>query len=360
MKKIFFIFSFAIFLLFNFTPHLKADKKAFLPHVDVYKVKSFHNIEVLLEYPARLKAYKQVMVVARVNGILLKKFFKDGEFVKKGKVLYEIEPDIYKAEVNYARANLQLAIEKYHNSEKNWERVKALFNDNATSVEKRDNAFYSYKIAGANVESARANLLKALITFNYTKVKAPISGFTGLKLIDTGNIVHNGTPLVTITDTNKIYAEFSIPDNEFIKYNIDKIDKLTAVIKRNGIVIGKGKIDFKDVNINTNTATVQMRAIFENNRNLLHPGEFVRIILKGISLKNILEVPQQAVIQTAKGKIVFTVKNGKVNVVPVITGDTHKNNFIVEKGLKPGDVVIINNFFKIKPGIKVKIDSTVN
>ena len=360
MKKFFIIF---ITLLFS-TSLLSKNRGKFIPHVDVFKVPPRHNIEVNLKYPARLKAFEKVTIIARVEGILEKKFFKEGEFVKKGSLLFEIEPDIYLTELNSAKANLRKALANLKDAEKNRIRMESLYKDNATSEEKRDKAYYLYEKYKAEVDFAKSKVKKAEINLNYTKIKAPINGFTGLKYTDPGNLVHNGSKLLQITGINPIYVEFSVPDKDFIKYNLlseVKKKKLSVKLEINGKILKKsGYVDFSDVNIDKFTSSVKLRAIFQNNNNELFPGEFVRVILKGVYLKDKIEIPQQALLQNERGKIVFIVKNGAVSVSPVITGGTNENNFIIEKGVKKGDLVILNNFFKIRPKATVKIDKTIS
>jgi membrane fusion protein (multidrug efflux system) len=361
MKKTIIAEFLVFFSVLFFTNMLFAKgSSGFVPKVDVFKVGNYHNIPVYAEYPARTLPFAQVTVVARVEGVLKEKFFNEGEYVNKGDILYAIEPDIYSAQVKTALANLDISKKKLADAEKRWKRIEALYKDNVTSEENRDNAYYTYKIAESNVALAKAQLEKAEIILNYTKVIAPINGYTGIKLIDTGSVVKNGTPLVTITEIKKIYALFSVPDSDAAKYNFtNMVKKLTPELVVNGKTFAEGKLDFSDVKIDQQTSSLKMRAIFENREGNILPGEFVRVKLKGIVLKKMLEVPQKAVLQNEFGKIVFLVKKGKVVPAPVVTGESTGGNFIVKKGLKPGDLVIINNFFKIKPNSRVKIDKII-
>ena len=339
-------------------------------HVDVYKVPKPADMPVELKYPTRLKSIQSVEIVARVAGVLEEKYYKEGQFVKKGDILYLIEPDIYKAQVDAAKAQLQSAIAALHKAERDWKRIKALYKANATSQQARDAALSAYEIAKANVERAKANLETAQINLNYTKVKATISGITGLKDVDVGSYVVNGTRLVRITKIDPIYAEFSIPDIDAIKekYNIkngkwSKATKgeLKAYLEINGKKYNQeGFVNFIDINIDPQTSTVKARAIFKNPDRLLMPGEFARIIIKGLVRKNTILVPQKAVLQNPLGMIVFVANKGKAEIRPIKISETSGKYFVVERGLKAGDMVIVNNFFKIKPGVPVKIDKIIN
>ncbi len=356
--KIKFLIFFLLFPIICFSKNFRQ-----IP-VDVYKVPPPVNIPLSIKYPARLKSYQKVIVKARVSGILEKKFFNEGEFVKKGEILYEIEPDIYQAKCQLAMATLKKAQYSFNKAKNDWSRAEKSYKDKVLSKDKYDAYKFAFESAKAVVEEAKAKLKLAKIELNYTKVKAPISGFSGLKITDIGNLVDEGTPLIKITSTNPIYAEFSIPDvDNFYFKNLTRNYKkdLKAIILINGKQYKyEGKIDFIDVNVNEETSTVKLRAIFPNNENILLPGQFVRIVLKGMAMKNIIKVPQKAVIQNSRGQMVFVVENGKVRIKPIKIGKSVNNYFIVQKGLKPGDLVIVDNLMKIRPGINVKVDRIVN
>lgn len=347
-----------------------AHKQIPITTVDVYKVLKPSNIPIVLKYPARLKSVKKVQVVARVTGTLIKKFYTEGQFVKKGDLLYKIEPDSYQAAVDGAKAQLQRALAMFNKAKRDWNRIKALYEENAVSQRERDAVLSVYEIAKADIANARANLKMATINLNYTSVKAPLSGITGLKCTDVGNFVTNGTPLVTITKVNPIYAEFSIPNINIIreKYYIKNGSwekptdgKIKAVIKINGKQYKEtGFVNFIDTNIDIQTSTVKTRAIFQNLKRYLMPGEFIRIMLHGLIRKDVIMIPQEAVLQNPLGTMVFVVDKGKAQIKPVKLGETSGNYYIIEQGLQEGNLVIVNNFFRVKPGMPVKVDKIIN
>ncbi len=329
--------------------------------IDVFKVEAPHNIEVDLKYPARAKNFNKVTIFARVEGILEKKMFQEGDLVKEGDLLYKIEPDIYEATVQMERANVDIALANFNDSQRNWERVEALYNDNATSKEKRDSALYQFQKAKATLSSAQAALKKAEIQLKYTDIKSPITGYTRLNFVDVGNLVRAGTPLIDIVQIDPLYVEFSLPDSEFKNYQIQKKGKLSVELLTDGKVFkNRGEIDFKDYNIDEGTSSVKVRAVFPNRESEILPGDFLRVSIKGILLENKIEIPQKAVIQNELGKIVFVVKDGKVTPAPIKTGESRGEYIIVESGLNTGDTVVVNNFFRLRPGANVKIDKTVN
>ncbi len=339
------------------------------PKADIYVIPKPTVLPITLEYPGTVKAYKKVQVVARALGILEKKDFREGQAVKKGDLLYEIEDDIYKARVAAAKASLEMSSASLNNATRNWERVKKLFTQKAVSSEKRDNALASYAQSLAAQSLAKSQLKQARIDLAYTKVKAPISGIIGLKQVDVGNLVSNTPPtkLVEITQKDKVFVEFSAPMSDYIKiknhiWSIKDNAPIKVTLEVDGKVLKKeGVVDFIDVNTNNQTAIVKMRAIFDNKDGFLMHGQFVRVVTNNIIQKNIITIPQKAVLQNPLGTIVFIEDHGHVGVRPVAVGNVSGDKFVVAGGpLKSGDKVIINNFFRLKPGGEVVVDKIIN
>jgi len=339
------------------------------PKADIYIVPKPTVLPITLKYPATVKAYKKVQVVARALGILEKKDFVEGQAVNKGDLLYEIEDDIYKARVEAAKASLEMGSANLNNATRNWKRIKKLFSQKAVSSEKRDNALSSYEQSLAAVSLAKAQLKQAQIDLGYTKVKAPISGITSLKQVDVGNLVSYNPPskLVEITQKDKVFVEFSAPMSDYKKiknhiWSIKDSSNIKVQLEVDGKVLKKeGVVDFIDVNTNNKTAIVKMRAIFDNKDGYLMHGQFVRVVTNNIIQKNIITIPQKAVLQNPLGTIVFIEDHGHVDVRPVVLGNVSGDKFVVAGGsLRSGDRVIINNFFRLKPGGEVVVDKTIN
>lgn len=338
------------------------------PKVDVYRVEAAAQMPISLEYPARLKSIRSATVVSRVTGLLMNKMYEEGAFVKKGAPLYQIEPDRYAAVVHEYEADLALQDALLKKAQRDWERAEALYGDKALSKQEYDSALSAFETAKAGVNAAKAKLASANVDLGYTQVKAPISGIAGMKETDLGNVASPGTPLVTITQIDPIYAEFSIPDVDRLKeiyalqngrWSEAAKKGLTATVSVGGFT-REGRIDYIDPVIDKKTSSVKARAVFKNPDALLMQGAFGRITVNGFVRNAVLTVPQKAVLQNPMGTIVFVIDEGKAAVRPVKLGDTAGDNFIVEQGLNEGDVVIVNNFFRVKPGMAVTVDKTVN
>ena len=338
------------------------------PMVDVYKVTKAAQMPISLEYPARLKSIRSAKVVARVSGVLMQKMYEEGSFVKKGSLLYTIEPDVYAALVHEREADMALQEALYKKAARDWERAQALYSDKALSRQEYDGALSAFETAKAGVNAAKAKLASANVDLGYTQVKAPISGIAGIKETDLGNVVSAGTPLLSITQSDPVHAEFSIPDVDRLKalYAVQKgrwsdagQDGLKATLNVGGRVT-EGRVDYIDSVIDAKTGSVKARALFKNPEALLMQGAFGRITVTGFVRNDVVTVPQKAVLQNPMGTIVFVIDEGKAAVRPVRLGDTAGDTFIVEEGLMEGDVVIVNNFFRVKPGMDVTIDKTLS
>ena len=339
------------------------------PKVDVYIVGTPQDMQIPLEYPARITSVKDVTITARVTGVLQKKYYTEGKSVHKGDLLYKIEPDTYEASVESAKASLELENAKLDKAQKDWDRADGLYKDKAISDQEKDSAFYAYQTAKASTNVAKAALHKASVDLGYTNVHATISGMTGMKMVNVGDLVKEGTSLVMITQTNPIYVEFSIPNINVIKQKYQLLKGnwshiQGANLKASLMVDGKpyttlGKVDFVDSHVDRSTSTLKARAVFDNASLGLLSGNFAKVRIMGIISKNIITIPQKAVLQNPLGTTVFVVVNKKIVAKPVKILDAVDQNFVVE-GVSSKDVIVVNNFFRIKPGDSVIIDKTIN
>jgi len=208
---------------------------------------------------------------------------------------------------------------------RDWERIKTLFAQDAVSQKERDSALSAYESAEASLKASQATLKKATIDFNYTKVKAPISGMTSLNTQDIGSYVGSSSDtmtLTTITQVDPIYVEFSLPDIELLKkryvmgtgnWNSIAQAKLPVrLVTPDGSTYTKqGTLDFLDNSVDAETSTIKARATFSNPNNILIPGLFVRVNVEGLVYKDAISIPQIALLQDATGSYVYIVKEGK-------------------------------------------------
>jgi membrane fusion protein, multidrug efflux system len=335
--------------------------------VNGYKVKGT-DIPVSLTYPAKIKSVAQIDIVARVDGILEKKYFKEGDFVKEGDLLYTIDSSRYKALVEEALAQVDIQKANFQEAKDNWVRATNLFKTNAISTKEKDAAVTTYTTTKANLDLAQASLKRAQIDLSYTQIKATISGKISIGNQDIGNYVGSSDTnrkLITITQTDPIYVEFSLPDIELLKnrYSFENANwnniqdaKLPVYLEKSNEEKYSeiGVLDFLDNFVDNETSTIKARATFSNKNNNLIPGLFTRVSIGGLIYKNAITVPQKAVLQDALGSYVYVVKNGVSEKKNVKVGDTYNDKYIVS-GLENNEIVITDNLTKLRSSVAVNI-----
>lgn len=354
---------------FLFGATAPAEKKMMLPKADIYVVPKAADLKIDLKYPAQIKSFQNVHVFGRVHGVLQKKLFIEGQKITKGDLLFKIEDDIYQAKVDAAVAAEQMAQATLNNATRSWDRIKKLYKSKAVSVESRDTALWEYENALASLAMAKAQLKQAQIDLDYTNVRAPISGIAGMKQVDIGSFIKSDgvSSLVKITHNDKVFIDFSMPLSDFKNiqsglWTLPKDKKIEVFVSLHGKTTKeKGVVDFIDAVIDEKTSTIKMRAIVDNPNHTLVPGNFIRVSLSGIVQKDVITVPQKAVLQNPMGTIVFVEVDGKAAVKPVMIGKEAGDKYVVSGGpLQSGDRVVVNNFFKVKPGKPFTVDKIIN
>ncbi len=325
---------------------LNAEEKPQLPPlpVEVFKVEN-KTSTTIKTYPSIIKTFEEVNVTARVKGLLVEKYFNEGDFVKRGTLLYKIEQDTYLANLNMKKA-------EFTKAQKDYQRAKSLIASKSISEQSFDD--YSYKY-----ETSKASLKQAQIEFDYTKIYAPIDGIIGLKKFDIGNLVgsnETNSLLVTITNTNPVYAEFSLTKDDASRY-ISQIKNKNS--KVNLVTANKtyenGTVDFISPKIDSNTDTLLLRAKFKNENNGILIGEFGKIEISNLDLGKVFVVPENAILKTTKGTFVYVIEDSTAKLKPVKTGILIKEGITIESGLNENEQIIISNLAKLKPDTKIQI-----
>ncbi|MDK2792303.1 MAG: rane fusion protein multidrug efflux system [Deferribacteres bacterium] len=329
------------------------------PHVDVFEISGFKPYVFEATYPAKVKAYNVATVVAKVSGTILNQSFKEGEFVEKGAPLFKIDDEIYKSDVEIIKSQLDVAKVQLEKAKADFERVSQSFKENVVSKQDFDNAKFALEQAKSNIALINSQLKKAQINLDYTNILATEKGYLGLKMVNIGDFVTPGTPVVTITDSTKVYVEFSLPDKDFSNLKNDLGDFSNVNLTLSGFENLNGKITFVDSKVDEATSTVKFRGLIDNKDKLLTPGIFVRVNFKSVTSKNLVKIPQKAVLQNPMGTICFVVENDVVGVRPLQIIESKDDFYFVQGPFKPNDKVITNNFFKVKPGTKVVIDKVI-
>jgi membrane fusion protein, multidrug efflux system len=327
------------------------------------------------EYQGRIEAVDSVEVRARATGYLESVNFKDGDEVKKGDLLFVIDPRPYQADLDRANADLLQAQTRFELASNDLNRASRLLKAKAISEEEADSRAKTEREAAAAIQSSLASVEMAKLNLGYTQVTAPISGRIGRKMMTPGNLVNvpmgseggmaMSSMLTTIVSIDPVYCYFDVDEAAILKYQQlerdGKQDALTDGKVRCEIQLGnetgfphKGLLDFVDNHLDAATGTLRVRGLFKNPDRVLQPGFFVRARVPGSSKYSALLIPDQAVGTDQSQKFVFTVDaSDTVKYTPVTLGPLVDGLRVVRNGLQPGDWVVVNGLMTIRPGAKV-------
>ncbi len=330
------------------------------------------DVPVRYEYVAQTAGYREVEVRARVTGILLKREYREGAAVKKGQVLFTIDPAPFRVALARAEADRSGAEVKLAQARREVARLKPVLEARAISQKELDDSTSAEQLAAAEVQSARARVNEARLNLSYTRVDAPIAGIAGRTAVSEGALVSGPNVLLTtVTQTDPMYVIFGVPDREHLalrrdvdlgRLRLPAGNKFQARIKLSdgSLYDGVGALNFTDVRVNPQTGTSESRAEFMNKNNSLRSGAFVRILLDGALRPDAIVVPQRAVLESPEGKFVYVVDAGnKAEARPVEAGDWAGDGWVINSGLKPGERVITDGVMKIGPGAPVQIADPV-
>jgi len=320
------------------------------------------------ELPGRLEASRVAQVRARAAGILQKRVFKEGSDVKAGQPLFLIDPAPYQANAASAQATLARAQASATQARAQAERYKPLMEANAVSKQDYINAVAAQKTAEADVAAAQAALRNAQISLGYASVTAPIAGRIGRALVTEGALVGQGeaTPLAVVQQINPMYVNFTqsttdvlrlrraIESGKFKRAGADGAS--VRVVLEDGSDYGQpGKLLFSDLTVDPSSGQITLRAEVPNPTGLLLPGMYVRVRLEQAQTESGIVVPQQAVTRGSTGDSVMVVApDGKVAPRPVKIGASVEGQWVVLDGLKPGEMVMVDGFQKLRGNAPVK------
>ena len=309
-------------------------------------------------------AYNSVDLVARADGYLNSYHFTDGSFVNKGQLLFVIQPEPYKAQVEEAEATLKSDKAQYDYAKAEYARQLTMYKQNATSKADVQQWLSQMEETKAAVDGAKANLEVNQINYSYTHVLAPFDGRINRHLVDPGNLVGNGTAtkLATIEQVSPMYVYFNVNELDLLKlremarqrhFKQGDINKITLHVglQNETDFPHEGRMDFVSTGLDAATGTIQMRGILENKDNFFIPGLFVRVRIALGSPKQQLTLPDTAVLYDQIGPYVFTVdKNNIVIQNRVTIGSVEKGMRTILTGIKPDDHVIVNGIQNATPG----------
>lgn len=337
-----------------------------IPEVEVITVEPKKEVPFPIVYAGRIAGFREVEVRAQVGGILLKREFDEGARVKKGQVLFRIDPAPFQAALDRAEAQLEQDRATLREAEENYTRIRQLQQRDFASRRQLDEATRVRDQAKAAVRAAEAEIRTAKLNLGYTVIEAPVAGVTALTSPPEGSLVQaQQTLLTSITQLDPAYVNFSFTNEEaqeFRRLNEQREKPLTEKDLTVELHFGdgtvyphEGRIDTAAQRVDARTGTIQARAIFPNPDGTLLPGLFVRIVIRGVTLPNAIIIPEAAISQGAQGPFVFVVADeNKAEVRPIRLGPELSQGRVVEEGLKADDRVITSGILRVRPGGTVK------
>ncbi len=339
------------------------------PEVSVISVET-KPVPYSVGFVAQTESSRQVDILARVSGFLDRIAYAEGEFVKEGQLLFQIDPKPFKAQLEAARGELEAQKARLSTATANLKRVKPLTEQNALSQADLDRATGDFEVATAAVHSAAAKVHEAELNLDYTTIRSPVSGSAGRALQREGAYVGGSTETAKLTYVaalEPIWVTFSVSQNQQAK-NLEMIEKKLIVPPPNAnyeveVVLpgGKaypyrGKINFADPSFSQETGSFMVRASVPNPKKELRPGMFVTVNMHGSVRPNAVVIPQLALQQGAKGHFVLVANaENKVETRPVVVGTyLGDKEIVIEQGLQKGDRVIVDGFARLTPNAPVK------
>jgi len=334
--------------------------------IDVTAVKIVpHDTPVSFEYVAQTQSASQVQIVARVDGFLDKRVYVEGSMVKPGEVMFQQDPKPFAATLSAAKAALAQQQARLQVATDNFNRVQPLVALNALAQKDLDDATGQKQAAAAAVDMAMANVEQAELNLGYTTIKTPVAGVSSYSRVNVGSYIDAKNSLLTyVSPLDPMYVNFSISENDMLKLRTDAAAGRVKLPERYGVEViladgttfdQKGEITFADADFNQETGTFLIRATLPNPKGVLRPGQFVRAQVLGAIRPNAILVPQASVLQGAQGHFVVVVVDNKAQIRPVEVGPWHGADWFIDKGLEPGDTVVVDGVARLSPGMTVKV-----
>jgi multidrug efflux system membrane fusion protein len=318
------------------------------------------DVPVLLKAIGTMEASESVTIRTQISGELIKVAFREGQDVQKGALLFQLDPRTYQAAIRKAEATLSRNRVIMNNARKDYERYSLLVKDGIVTQEQAEGYRTKAESAAADVAADQASVDSAREQLAYCTITAPISGRLGILSVDRGNVVKaNDTVLVTINKLTPIHATFTIPEKQLteIKRHMSagKVVVEAEVPGTTGVK-EKGILSFIDNTVDSTTGTIRLKAAFDNSRKQLWPGQFTNLSITLTMKNNAIVVPSQAVQTGQNGQFVFVVKpDATAELRPVIASSVVQGVTVIDKGLQPGEQVVIDGQMRVVPGGKVEI-----
>ena len=325
------------------------------------------DVPIVVEWAAQTFGANDIEIRARVKGFLTGKVYKEGSLVKRGELLFQIDPSEYQAAVAQARATMNEAQANLSKANADVARLRPLVERNAVSRQDLDHAVAAQSAAESQVAAGRAALNTAQLNLSYTKITSPISGLAGVARADVGSLVGSPDPtlLTTVSQVDTVKVKFRISEQEYLIIRRAFGDSaqvaarrpavLELVLSDGSVYDHKGRVVTVDRNIDPATGTLGVEALFANPSGLLRPGQFGRVRAPVTTRTNAILVPQRAVREMQGTFSVGVLKpDSTVEIRPVKAGARVGSDWVVDTGLVAGTVIVVEGMQKVRPGVKVR------
>ena len=328
------------------------------------------DVSVYGEYVGRIRAQQFVEIRARVEGYLERMLFTEGTYIKKGQTLFVIDPKLYRARVNKAKAQLNKAKAQALKAQRDLERIRPLYEQNAASQLDLDNAIASYESAVADVVVCEADLTQAEMTLGYTTVQSPVSGYISERNVDIGTLVgpSGKSLLATVVKSDTVRVDFSMTALDYLRskarnVNLGQKDTtrkwnpyITVTLADGSQYPYRGLVDFADPQVDPQTGTFSVRAEMANPDHILLPGQFTKVKLLLDVREDAVVVPTKALVIEKGGAYIYVVRpDSVVEKRFVETGpEIPDNKMVVERGLSPEERIVVEGYHKLQHGMKVE------
>jgi membrane fusion protein (multidrug efflux system) len=325
------------------------------------------TLPVTWEVIGQTQGSREVEVRPRVTGILLERRYTEGSYVKRGALLFRIDPLPFQTAVEQTRGLVGQAEAELSRTQQDVARLQPLYADNAVSKKELDDAVSAMQAAHANLFSVRAQHKAAQIDLGYTSIEAPISGVTSRAAVSEGSLVTALQTLLTrIFQVDPLWVNFSFPSKDFAEIQHEIQTGRIAMPPANGFTVEMlrqngeryartGRLNFQDTTVDPKTGTIEARAQFPNPDAQVLAGEFVRLRISGAVRPAAILIPQRAMMQSPTGQGVYVLTEaGKADMRRIATGETVGEQIIVVEGLDAGEQVIVDGIVKLRPGAAVQ------
>lgn len=324
------------------------------------------EVPLPVTYAGRVAGYRDVEIRAQVSGILVSRNYEDGAKVAQGQTLFTIDRRPFEVARDRVRAQLAQAQAAARQAEENFKRIEELSRRQVATEQAMDQARAGRDQSQAGVQLAQAELNNAELNLSYTTIKAPTAGTTALQSPQVGSLIQaQQTLMTTLTQLDPAYVNFSVTDTEFQSFRqmnqqrekpLNESDLTVELQYGSGAVYPqRGKVQVSASSVDLRTGTIQVRAVFPNPNADLLPGQFVRVIVRGITLPHAVVVPKQAVSQGPQGPFVYVVGDKQTaQARPVKLGSELAGGWLIQSGLTGGEQIVVDGLIRVRPGAVVR------